>query len=58
MRVLIVVPQQDRISGNWVTALRFRQGLMQRGCDVVIHETTMKGAQALVEKHSEHPELR
>jgi hypothetical protein len=24
MRILIVVPEQDRISGNWVTATRFR----------------------------------
>jgi len=31
MRILIVVPQQDHVSGNWVTARRFQQGLEKLG---------------------------
>lgn len=31
MRILIVVPQQDQVSGNWVTAKRFQQGLQKLG---------------------------
>lgn len=27
MRILIVIPEQDQASGNWVTARRFQQGL-------------------------------
>lgn len=30
MRILILVPEQDRISGNWISAERFRQGLTRR----------------------------
>jgi glycosyltransferase involved in cell wall biosynthesis len=29
VRILIVVPEQDCVSGNWVSALRFQQGLEQ-----------------------------
>ncbi len=39
MRILIVVPEQDRISGNWVTAQRFRQGLERHGHHVALHAT-------------------
>lgn len=31
MRLLIVVPEQDRATGNWVTATRLQQGLTGRG---------------------------
>jgi len=31
MRILIVVPQQDHASGNWITARRFQQGLEKLG---------------------------
>ena len=31
MRILIVVPSQDPVSGNWVTAQRFKNGLEQLG---------------------------
>lgn len=41
MRVLIVVPEQDRVSGNWVTALRFKQGLEAHDCKVVLHGTPL-----------------
>jgi glycosyltransferase involved in cell wall biosynthesis len=38
MRILIVVPSQDPVSGNWVTAQRFQQGLVQQG-----HQVTLQG---------------
>jgi len=49
MRVLIIIPKQHRASGNWVTALRFRQGLAQLGCTVVIQETEPDGVLTLAE---------
>lgn len=42
MRVLIVVPRQDQISGNWVTAKRFQQGLVNLGHQAIIEETCLK----------------
>lgn len=41
MRILIVVPEQDRTSGNWVTARRFQQGLAKRGHHVALHGTRL-----------------
>lgn len=40
MRVLIVVPDQDRATGNWITASRLQQGLAARGHAVTIHATS------------------
>lgn len=34
MRILIVVPEQPRTTGNWVTALRHQQGLVALGHEV------------------------
>jgi glycosyltransferase involved in cell wall biosynthesis len=42
MRILIVVPSQDRVSGNWITACRFQRGLEKRGHLVVIHDTQLQ----------------
>lgn len=42
MRILIVVPEQDRISGNWVTARRFQQGLSALGQQVLVVETGLQ----------------
>ncbi len=39
MRLLIVVPSQDRATGNWVTATRLQQGLTARGHTVTVGET-------------------
>lgn len=39
MRILIVVPEQPRTTGNWVTALRHRQGLESLGHTVRLVET-------------------
>ncbi|MCM2263887.1 MAG: glycosyltransferase family 4 protein [Desulfuromonadales bacterium] len=36
MRLLIVVPDQDRATGNWVTATRLQHGLAARGHDASI----------------------
>jgi len=42
MRILIAVPSQNRVSGNWVTAQRFQCGLENRGHQVVLHETQLQ----------------
>jgi glycosyltransferase involved in cell wall biosynthesis len=42
MRILIVVPEQDRISGNWVSAMRFQQGLALLGHQAIVEETRLK----------------
>ena len=39
MRILIVVPNQERVSGNWVTAERFQHGLEKHG-----HQVSLYGA--------------
>ncbi|MEN8686043.1 MAG: glycosyltransferase [Desulfuromonadales bacterium] len=43
MRILIVIPEQDHASGNWVTARRFQQGLEQLGHRVMPVEISMHG---------------
>ena len=42
MRILIVVPKQDRISGNWVTATRLQQGLRTHNQQVEVEETSLQ----------------
>lgn len=42
MRILIVVPHQDRITGNWVSAERFRTGLEGLGHQVSIRDTPVQ----------------
>ncbi len=42
MRILIVVPEQDRISGNWVTAMRFQQSLKAHGQQVIVEATGLQ----------------
>lgn len=39
MRLLIVVPAQDRATGNWITATRLQQGVAARGHAVTIVAT-------------------
>lgn len=39
MRLLIAVPRQDRVTGNWITATRLKQGLTARGHAVSICDT-------------------
>jgi len=43
MRILIVVPQQDHASGNWVTARRIQQGLEKIGHRVITLEIKLQG---------------
>jgi glycosyltransferase involved in cell wall biosynthesis len=40
MRLLIVVPDQERATGNWVTATRLQQGLVARGHAVTLVATS------------------
>lgn len=42
MRALIVVPEQDPVSGNRVTAMRLQQGLVTLGHQAVVKETTLR----------------
>ncbi len=42
MRILIVVPNQERITGNWVTARRFQQGLERHGHQVTLHGSRLQ----------------
>ncbi len=42
MRVLIVVPDQDRVSGNWITARRFQNGLEKQNHQVALHGTQLR----------------
>ncbi|RLB61544.1 MAG: hypothetical protein DRH08_13770 [Deltaproteobacteria bacterium] len=42
MRILIVVSNQERISGNWVTAERFQRGLERLGHQVVLYGTRLQ----------------
>ncbi len=41
MRILIVIPQQDPASGNWVSAKRFQHGLTRLGHQVSIFGCTL-----------------
>ncbi len=45
MRLLILTPEQPRISGNWVSACRFQQGLLQLGHQVEVLETGLEPGQ-------------
>jgi glycosyltransferase involved in cell wall biosynthesis len=42
MRILIVVPSQSHVSGNWVTARRFQHGLEKHGHKVALHDTHLQ----------------
>ena len=42
MRILIVVPSQSHVSGNWVTARRFQHGLEKHGHKVIVHDTQLQ----------------
>lgn len=50
MRILIVVPDQDRVSGNWVTASRFKQGLEAHDCQVVLYGAQLDDSHLLGEQ--------
>jgi len=50
MRILIVVPEQDRISGNWVTAMRFQQGLSALGQQVMVEGTGLQPEPLFLER--------
>lgn len=48
MRILFVVPEQPRTTGNWVTALRHEQGLVSLGHEVCLVESA--GSTASLER--------
>ena len=49
MRILIVVPDQERVSGNWVTAERFQQGLEKHGHQVALYGTGLQAGEGFRE---------
>lgn len=55
MRILIIVPKQHRISGNWVTARRLQQGLEKQGHQVVIFDTPLYPQGILRDKTRDFP---
>jgi len=57
MRLLIVVPSQNRATGNWVTATRLQQGLAARGHAVVLAATAGDPRQLQAIVTSSTPEL-
>ncbi len=57
MRVLIVVPAQDRATGNWVTASRLQQGLTGRGHTVTVTGTDGDSDQLLKSVATVQPDL-
>lgn len=50
MRILIVVPEQDHISGNWVSARRFQHGLQDHRHQVLILGVTLNGGAGFRQK--------
>lgn len=50
MRILIVIPSQDPISGNWVTARRFQHGLEKQGHRVAIYDTPLQATDGFRQK--------
>ena len=54
MRVLILVPQQDVVSGNWITAQRLQKGLEGLGHQAVLRSVGLQDAARLRRQLSEH----
>ena len=42
LRILIAVPSQDQVTGNWVTARRFQKGLEELGHDAPLIDTPLE----------------
>ena len=57
MRLLIVVPSQERATGNWVTATRLQLGLNRRGHLVAVAATTGDPAELRASVAGAAPEL-
>lgn len=57
MRLLILTPEQPRISGNWVSACRFQQGLQRLGHRVEVLETGFDPARLETVVASFRPQL-
>ena len=57
MRLLMVIPRQDRVTGNWITAARLQQGLEARGHAVSVCETDGAPRPIAAAVAAFHPEL-
>jgi glycosyltransferase involved in cell wall biosynthesis len=57
VRLLIVVPRQERATGNWTTATRLQHGLATRGHDVSICDTAGDPADLATALDAFRPEL-
>ena len=57
MRLLIVVPRQERATGNWITANRLKQGLTARGHAVSICNTVADPTELAAAIDAFHPDL-
>jgi len=57
VRLLIVIPRQDRATGNWITATRLQQGLVARGHTISICETADEPRPLAAAVAAFHPEL-
>lgn len=57
MRLLIVVPDQDRATGNWITATRLQQGLAARGHAVSVCATDGAPAPLAAATNAFRPDL-
>ncbi len=57
MRILIVTPQQDRATGNWVTARRFKRGLESLGHRVALCSTSLQPGPLRREAEGFRPDL-
>jgi glycosyltransferase involved in cell wall biosynthesis len=57
LRLLIVIPRQDRATGNWITATRLQQGLAARGHAVSICDTAGDPAELVNATRAFRPEL-
>jgi glycosyltransferase involved in cell wall biosynthesis len=57
VRLLIVVPRQERATGNWITATRLQHGLAARGHAVTLRDTGADPADLAADIATFRPEL-
>ena len=57
MRLLIVVPRQEQVTGNWITATRMKRGLTARGHAVSICDTATDPADLAAAIDAFQPDL-
>ncbi len=57
LRILIAVPAQDQVTGNWITARRFQQGLESLGHNIHLIDTPLEPAPLEQAVIAETPDL-